>query len=63
MLRRNKVRLAFFFKNFLKGLLFFAIALAFYKAVFSYLDLSALKEEITFDLPSTIVFILLIMNL
>ena len=62
MLRRNKVRLAFFFKNFLKGLLFFAIALAFYKAVFSYLDLSALKEEITFALPSTIVFILFFLS-
>ena len=62
MLRRNKVRLAFFFNNFLKGLLFFAIALAFYKAVFSYLDLSALKEEITFDLPSTIVFILFFLS-
>ena len=62
MLRRNKVRLVFFFKNFLKGIVFFGIALAFYKLVFSYLDLSALKAEITFDFPSTIVFVLFFLS-
>ena len=58
MLRRNKVRLFFFFKNFLRGLLFFAVALGFYKITFSYLDLSSLKNQITFDFPSFFVFIL-----
>ena len=58
MLRRNKVRLFFFFSIFLKGIAFFAFALGFYKITFSYLDLSALKNQITFDLPSTFVFIL-----
>lgn len=58
MLRRNKVRLFFFFSNFLKGIAFFAFALGFYKITFSYLDLSALKNQITFDLPSAFVFIL-----
>ena len=62
MLRRNKVRLVFFFKNFLRGIVFFGIALAFYKVVFSYLDLSALKAEITFDFPSTIVFVLFFLS-
>ena len=62
MLRRNKVRLAFFFTNFLKGLLFFGVAILFYKIVFSYLDLSTLKEEVRFDLPSTIVFILFFLS-
>jgi len=58
MLRRNKVRLFFFFKNFLRGLLFFAVALGFYKITFSYLDLSSLKNQITFDFPSFFVFML-----
>ena len=40
MLRRNKVRLFFFLKNFLRGLLFFGIAIIFYKVTFSYLDFS-----------------------
>ena len=58
MLRRNKVRLLFFFKNFLRGLLFFAVALGFYKITFSYLDLSSLKNQIAFDFPSFFVFLL-----
>ncbi len=62
MLRRNKVRLFFFFSNFLKGLVFFAFALAFYKISFNYLDLSALKNQITIDLPSAFVFILFFLS-
>ena len=58
MLRRNKVRLFFFLKNFLRGLLFFGIAIIFYKVTFSYLDLSSLKDQITFDFPTTFVFVL-----
>ena len=62
MLRRNKVRLSFFFKNFIRGLLFFAIALGFYKVSFSYLDLSSLKNQISFDFPSFFVFTLFFMS-
>jgi len=62
MLRRNKVRLYFFFSNFLKGIAFFAFALGFYKITFSYLDLSSLKNQIPFDLPSAFVFILFFMS-
>tara|TARA_Y100000768_G_scaffold204061_1_gene153660 strand:- start:228 stop:806 length:579 start_codon:yes stop_codon:yes gene_type:complete len=62
MLRRNKVRLFFFFKNFIRGLLFFAIALGFYKVSFSYLDLSSLKNQISFDFPSFFVFTLFFMS-
>lgn len=62
MLRRNKVRLYFFIKNFIRGILFFAVAIVFYKVTFSYLDLSGLKEQIPFDLPSTFVFILFFMS-
>ncbi len=62
MLRRNKVRLFFFIKNFIRGILFFAVAIVFYKVTFSYLDLSGLKEQIPFDLPSTFVFILFFMS-
>ena len=62
MLRRNKVRLFFFFKNFVRGLLFFAIALGFYKVSFSYLDLSSLKNQISFDFPSFFVFTLFFMS-
>ena len=62
MLRRNKVRLFFFFKNFIRGLLFFAIALGFYKVSFSYLDLSSLKNQISFDYPSFFVFTLFFMS-
>lgn len=62
MLRRNKVRLFFFFKNFIRGLLFFAIALGFYKISFSYLDLSSLKNQISFDFPSFFVFTLFFMS-
>ena len=58
MLKRNKVRLYFFLKNFLRGLLFFGIAIIFYKVTFSYLDLSSLKDQITFDFPTTFVFVL-----
>ena len=62
MLRRNKVRLFFFFKNFIRGLLFFAIALGFYKVSFSYLDLSSLKNQISIDFPSFFVFTLFFMS-
>ena len=62
MLRRDKVRLIFLLKNFLKGMLFFAVALAFYKITFSYLDLSSLKEQVSLDLPSIFVFILFFMS-
>ena len=62
MLRRNKVRLFFFFKNFIRGLLFFAIAIGFYKVSFSYLDLSSLKNQISFDFPSFFVFTLFFMS-
>ncbi|MAS38472.1 MAG: hypothetical protein CMB84_00505 [Flammeovirgaceae bacterium] len=62
MLRRNKVRLYFFIKNFIRGILFFAVAIVFYKVTFSYLDLSGLKEQIPFDLPSTFVFLLFFMS-
>lgn len=62
MQRRNKVRLYFFIKNFIRGILFFAVAIVFYKVTFSYLDLSGLKEQIPFDLPSTFVFILFFMS-
>ena len=62
MLRRNKVRLFFFFKNFIRGLLFFAIALGFYKVSFSYLDLFSLKNQISFDFPSFFVFTLFFMS-
>ena len=58
MLRRNKIRLLFFFKNFFRGLLFFAVALGFYKITFRYLDLASLKNQITFDFPSFFVFLL-----
>ena len=58
MLRRNKIRLLFFFKNFFRGLLFFAVALGFYKITFSYLDLASLKNQIAFDFPSFFVFLL-----
>lgn len=62
MLRRNKVRLYFFIKNFIRGILFFAVAIVFYKITFSYLDLSGLKDQISFDLPSTFVFLLFFMS-
>ena len=62
MLRRNKVRLFFFLKNFFRGLLFFAVAIVFYKVLFNFLDLSALKDQITFDLPTTFVFILFFLS-
>tara|TARA_Y100000992_G_C21218387_1_gene469133 strand:- start:259 stop:837 length:579 start_codon:yes stop_codon:yes gene_type:complete len=62
MLRRNKVRLFFFIKNFIRGILFFAVAIVFYKITFSYLDLSGLKDQISFDLPSTFVFLLFFMS-
>ena len=62
MLRRDKVRLIFLLKNFLKGMLFFAVALAFYKITFSYLDLSSLKEQVSLDLPSFFVFLLFFMS-
>ncbi len=58
MLRRHKVRLFFFLKNFIKGLVFFAIAILFYKLIFRYLDLSASENIFSFDLSSSFVFIL-----
>ena len=58
MLRRYKVRLFFFFKNFIKGLIFFAIAILFYKLNFRYFDLSTSENIFSFDLSSSFVFIL-----
>ena len=58
MLRRHKVRLFFFLKNFIKGLIFFAIAILFYKLIFRYLDLNASANIFSFDLSSSFVFIL-----
>ena len=58
----KRQRLYFFIKNFIRGILFFAVAIIFYKVTFSYLDLSGLKEQIPFDLPSTFVFILFFMS-
>lgn len=62
MLKRDKVRLIFLLKNFLKGMLFFAFAIAFYKITFSYLDLSTLKDQVSLDLPSVFVFLLFFMS-
>ena len=62
MLKRNRVRLYFFIKNFLRGILFFVIAIIFYKITFSYLDLSSLKDQILFDFPTTFVLILFFMS-
>ena len=62
MLKRNRVRLYFFLKNFLRGILFFVIAIIFYKITFSYLDLSSLKDQILFDFPTTFVLILFFMS-
>ena len=62
MLKRNRVRLYFFLKNFLRGILFFVIAIIFYKITFSYLDLSTLKDQILFDFPTTFVLILFFMS-
>ena len=58
MLRRHKVRFFFFFKNFIKGLIFFAIAILFYKLIFRYLDLSTVENVLLFNLSSSFVFIL-----
>ena len=62
MLKRNKVRLFFFLKNFLRGIAFFAIAIVFYKVTFSYLDLSSLKNQITLDLSTGFVFLLFFLS-
>ena len=62
MLKRNRVRLYFFLKNFLRGIPFFVIAIIFYKITFSYLDLSSLKDQILFDFPTTFVLILFFMS-
>ena len=62
MLRRDKVRLVFLLKNFLRGIVFFAIAIAFYKITFSYLDLSSLKDKVAFDFPAFFVFLLFFMS-
>ena len=58
MLKRHKVRLFFFLKNFIKGLLFFFIAILFYKLIFRYFDLSTVENVFLFDLSSSFVFIL-----
>lgn len=58
MLRRHTVRFFFFFKNFIKGLIFFAIAILFYKLIFRYLDLSTVENVFLFNLSSSFVFIL-----
>ena len=58
MLRRYKVRFFFFFKNFIRGLIFFAIAILFYKLIFRYLDLSTVENVFLFNLSSSFVFIL-----
>ena len=58
MLRRHKVRFFFFFKNFIKGLIFFIIAILFYKLIFRYLDLSTVENVFLFNLSSSFVFIL-----
>ena len=62
MLRRDKVRLVFLLKNFLRGIVFFAIALAFYKITFSYLDLSSLKDKVAFYFTAFFVFLLFFMS-
>jgi len=58
MLRRHKIRLFFFLKNFIKGLVFFAIAILFYKLIFRYLDLDTYENIFSFDLSSSLIFIL-----
>jgi hypothetical protein len=58
MLRRYKVRFFFFFKNFIRGLIFFVIAILFYKLIFRYLDLSTVENVFLFNLSSSFVFIL-----
>ena len=58
MLRRHKFPFFFFFKNFIRGLIFFAIAILFYKFIFRYFDLSASENIFSFDLSSSLVFIL-----
>ena len=57
MLRRHKVRLFFFFKNLIRGIIFFAIAILFYKLIFRYLDLDAYENIFSFDLSSSFIFI------
>jgi len=58
MLRRHKVRLSFFFKNLIRGIIFFAIAILFYKLIFRYLDLDTYENIFSFDLSSSLIFIL-----
>ena len=58
MLRRHKVRLFFFFKNLIRGIIFFAIAILFYKLIFRYLDLDTYENIFSFDLSSSFIFIL-----
>ncbi len=62
MLKRDKVRIFFVLKNFIKGLLLFGVALAFYKITFSFLDLSSLKDKVSFDVPSLLVFSLFFLS-
>ena len=58
MLRRHKVRLFFFFKNLIRGIIFFAIAILFYKLIFRYLDLDTYENIFSFNLSSSLIFIL-----
>ena len=58
MLRRHKVRLFFFFKNIIRGIIFFAIAILFYKLIFRYIDLDTYENIFSFDLSSSLIFIL-----
>jgi len=58
MLRRHKVRLFFFLKNFIRGIIFFALAILFYKLIFRYFDLNSSETIFSFDLSSSFVFIL-----
>ena len=58
MLRRHKVRLFFFLKNFIRGIIFFALAILFYKLIFRYFDLNSSETIFSFDLSSSFVFVL-----
>ena len=56
MLRRHKVRLFFFLKNFIRGIILFAIAILFYKLIFRYLDLNAYENIFSFCRKSLLVY-------
>ena len=55
MLRRHKVRLFFFLKNFIRGIILFAIAILFYKLIFRYIDLSDSENIFSFDVSTSVV--------